>query len=376
MGASFTNLHVRSAPTQSVCDALPKITPSRAYISRPSNSWVTVYTEVTEDQDDKKLRAIASELSKTLKADVLAFVVHDSSIAMYWLYRNGTLADEFNSAPEYFGNHVSNEERARVRGNTDALLPLCVDGTTREQLDEVLHPPGGPPTFAEEIIYELAKLLGIDDARASLGFEYFTAEGEEILPDAGDFEPVGKGTEREKSEPDDDDEDEESAGPSAAARGIPKNSFGYPDPYPMGISILTQIWNPLYTTNQQFLKQFGTDLESRLKGFRHGCNQSAGELVKGSTVPGVPTIEELIAARDQGPEALAELIAKETPGQLTEIGVLIATYGLADFLAALLKRGLNPTAANVRGETTLRTAERHGKDSAVYQLVKVATEGK
>src|SRR5437868_304878 len=159
MGASFTNIHVRNSSTPAVCAALPTVTPSRAYVSPAENGWVTVYTEVTEDQDDKKLRAIASGLSKMLGADVLAFLVHDSSVALYWLYRCGELADQFNSAPDYFGETISEQERERVRGSTGLLLPLCASGTTREQLDEALHPPDGPPTFAEERISDLARLL-------------------------------------------------------------------------------------------------------------------------------------------------------------------------------------------------------------------------
>ena len=96
-----------------------------------------------------------------------------SDIALYWLYRNGMLTDEFNCAPDYFGERVDDATRARMHGNPDALLPLCAVGTTRAQLDEVLHPADGPPTMAEDIVIELSKLLGIDVTRATLGFNYF-----------------------------------------------------------------------------------------------------------------------------------------------------------------------------------------------------------
>ena len=56
------------------------------------------------------------------------------------------------------------------------------------------------PRLRNGRVTELAKLLGIDDARASLGFNYFNEEGEQLLPDAGDFEPVGNGTERKVSQ--------------------------------------------------------------------------------------------------------------------------------------------------------------------------------
>jgi hypothetical protein len=71
---------------------------------------------------------------------------------------------------------------------------------------------------------------------------------------------------------------------------------------------------------------------------------------------------------------LAALIAEKAPGQLTEIGIGAAVYGLEPFLAALLKCGLDQNAANPAGRTTLAAAARHGTDSAIYRLVKAAAE--
>src|SRR6266404_4610009 len=113
MGAFFTNLQIRNASTRAICSALPKLTEDRAYVSPESRGWVTVYPEATEDQSET-IRGIASGLSKTLKADVLGFLVHDSDIAMYWLYQNGRLTDEFNSAPDYFGERVDEKTSASM----------------------------------------------------------------------------------------------------------------------------------------------------------------------------------------------------------------------------------------------------------------------
>src|SRR5215469_1806688 len=199
MGAFFTNLHVRKASQQAVCDAFQKMNQGRAYVSPQSGDWVTLYSEVTEDQNDQTLRDIASGLSRTLKTDVIAFLVHDSDITAYWLYRTGELTDEFNSAPDYFEEKEFGESEGAEGGDPEALLPLCVRGTTREQLQQVLHPSDGFPIMAEEIVYELAKLLGIDDTRSSLGFNYFENEGEQILSDIAEFQPIGKSTERKQS---------------------------------------------------------------------------------------------------------------------------------------------------------------------------------
>jgi hypothetical protein len=386
MGAFFTNLHVRNSSTEAVVEVLPKLTQSRAYVSPSTNGWVTVYTEATEDQDEKKLCALAGGLSKTLKADVLAFLVHDSSVACYWLYSCGELADEFDSAPDYFGESVNEERREQVRGSIDILLPLCVTGTTGQQLDEVLRPSDGPATFVEEIIYDLARLLGIDDARASLGFEYFTDEGEELLTDAGSFEPVGKGAQRMKSkEPEPADlaevlgenliplplETAEAAeSDETSATVIP-----VPDMYPVAISMLTQLWSKKHEEAVEVYSQMsGLDRETVCRKMIEGSDDASRGLLKKSTLPGLPTIEELITARNNGPEALAELLVKRTPGQLANIGVVAATHGAADFVAALLKRGLDADAPNEQGVTTLSAAEQHGRDSTVYRVAIAAAD--
>jgi hypothetical protein len=360
MGSFFTNLHIRNASTAAICAVLPKLIDGRAYVSRESCGWVTVYCEATEDQDDETMRELAGGLSKMLRTEALGFLVHDSDIAMYWLYRDGVLADEFNSAPDYFGGHVSEKTRVRLQGNADALLPLCINGTIRDELEALLHPPDRPP-FVEEIVVELAKLLGIDEARATVGFNYFNEEGAEILPDIDQFEPVGEGAKRKKPVPE-----------SRAAAGAPQF-----DAYAIAIAMLTQTWNSKFSEGDpKIVSLFGKNTESMTGQLRDAFDKQTGSLLKQSNVPNLPTIEELIAARNQGPEALAELIARKTPGQLAEIGVGATVYGLGEFVASLLKCGLDPSAADSRGQTTLRAAENHGKDSSIYRLVKSAAEKK
>ena len=362
MGAFFTNLHVCKTSQQAVCDAVQKMDLGRAYVSPQGGNWVTIYSEVTEDQNDQTLRDIAGGLSRTLKTDVIAFLVHDSDIAMYWLFRTGELIEEFNSAPDYFEEKEFGESEDGRGGDPDALLPLCVPGTTRAQLEQVLHPSDGYPLMAEEIVAELSTLLGIDDTRSNLGFEYFEQDGEEILPDIAEFKPIGKSTERKQSRVKD----------AKAATGP------LPDMYPVAITMLTHIWKPEYGQQFQTLsKMFGKFKEvDMLKQMREGFDRGARDMLKQSKLPNLPTIEELKAARDQGPEAMAELIAKKTPAQMTQIGVSVAQAGIESFLAALFKHGLGPNAPDSRGITTLQIAERHGLNSSIYRLAKAAAEGK
>lgn len=367
MGSFFTNIHVRKVASKAVGDALPKLTDGPAYVSPEANGWVTVYPEATEDQSEETLRAIAGGLSQALKADVLAFTVHDSDIALYWLFRNGTLVDEFNSAPDYFGNAVSEAERERVSGRVEVLLPLCIGGTTPEQLAAVLHPEKGPPTFAEEVVSELAKLLGLDPARASLGYRYFDEEGADLLEDADAFEPIGKDAQRK-------------APGDAQKQSAPVKAAPTFAPYPAAVHMLTQVWSINFEQNSpapaNVFSLFGKDANAIKQRMREQFDKAARELLKQAHVPGQPTFEECIAARDQGPEALAALIAARTPEQMTEIGVHAAIAGAHVFVGALFKHGLDLNAKNKDGRTTMEAATRSGIDWAIDRLLKAAAEGK
>ncbi len=162
---------------------------SSAYVSQPKNGWITVYDEEADSQDNEVICGIAEGLSRAVNTDVFGFLVHDSDIAAYWLFTSGKLADQFNSAPDYFGD-VSDEERDATRGDTDALLALCVPGTTAEMVDAVIHPEAEFPAMADEILFFLAGLLGIEENRIGLSFEYFEDDGEGILGDVSEFERV------------------------------------------------------------------------------------------------------------------------------------------------------------------------------------------
>lgn len=359
MGASFTNLQVRKAAKESICAALPKLTRDGAYVSPEKDGWVTVYLKASEDQSDEGGR-IAAGLSKMLKTDVIAFLVYDSDIAMYWLYRNGELLDQFDSAPDYFEEKEFGQSDAGLGGDPDTLLPLCVPGTTRKQLEEVLHPSDGYPLMAEDIVEQLSKLLGIDDLRSNLGFTYFEMEGEEIVPDVAEFEPIGKGAERKEAR------QRTFAAPMAAV----------PDVYSIAITMLAQVWNRRDEQHFQMLSRIGKDPELILKQIRDGHDRAARDMLKKSPLPDLPAIDELKAARDHGPEALAALIAKKTPGQLADVGIGVARAGIELFLAALFKHGLDPNSPNVQGYTTLQAAEIHGLNSSIYRLAKAAAEGK
>jgi hypothetical protein len=301
-----------------------------------------------------------------METTVFAFLVHDSDVAVYWLYQNGTLADEFNSAPDYFDKNISDQVRQRVRGNSERLLPLCLPGTTIAGIEEVIHPKDGLPLMAEGIFNDLAMLLGIDDTRMSLGFTYFESEGEEILPDINEWEPVGEKAERKNPSPK--TQHQPPAGPM-------------PDMFPVAIGMLIQRWSGKHEEQmaafQELQSSIGEkpmDLDRMLNQMRDACDRGARDYLKHSQLAGRPTIQELKAARDNGPEALAKLLAERTPTVLADIASIAVREGLEKFLAALLANGLDPNAKDHHGNTALATAEKLGAGSPIYLMLKSAAE--
>jgi hypothetical protein len=369
MGSFFTNYQVRSNSAMAVRDAMSPLAEKRAYVSPPTNGWVTVYDEESDSQDDAVIRKVAAALSKTLNTVVLAFLVHDSDIAMYWLYESGRLCDEFNSNPDYFGEPVNDATRARVAGKTDALLPLCKPGTAHAELEEALHPADGPPLMAEDMVDDLARLLGIDDTRASLGFNYFDSEGRELLPDADEFETVGDA--ERKSKPSSNEAAPETPVPSAPANVISL------DLYPLGVGMMIHCWSAQHEQQlDAYAAAVGTGRAQMRKQLLANFDKQAKRWLKQAGTAGRPTFEELKTARDKGPDALAELLASRTPELLVEYACSAIQNDASEFVGALLKNGLDPNGPNHHGRTSLDIAAQYGTGTRTYQLLKTASDQK
>lgn len=74
---------------------------------------------------------VARFLSKTLKAPVFLFHIHDGDFWMYTLFVNGRLLDRFNPMPDYWRDDVSSHERKLWSGNAQKLARQWPDLTSR-----------------------------------------------------------------------------------------------------------------------------------------------------------------------------------------------------------------------------------------------------
>lgn len=364
MGSSFTNIQIRNTTTSAVCKLIQSLSASRAYVSKPKNGWLTLYTEETEDRNqEKKLKKLAKAISKSLKTDVFAFLVYDSGIAMYWLYQCGSLIDAFDSCPDYFDDEVGDQPCKRVGGKTELILPMCKPGTTHAQLEAVLHPEEDP-TFAEDILVAFGKLLGLDEMRLTLGFEYFEHEGEQILDDIGEFEPIGQGAERKQS------------------RVIPSNKESPPvNPVIEFTSIVTMmagVRSDLASKQFQQFQIMASMLWSKGKASKlkkqmlEAADKAVEDSLKRCRMTNCPSFEEMKAAIENGYDSYAKFLSQRTPDCLIEIGVEAVRGQMVEFVSALLRSGLDPNVPNAFGQTMLQAAERCGAGTEIYKIVKAS----
>jgi hypothetical protein len=173
MGASFTNYQVRARSVSRCAKAVAEIASFRALVTDEKHGWITVYDETSDAQDIKELRRFAKNLSAKLAISVLALLAHDSDVFVYLLYDHGRLTDQFNSHPGYFGA-VSDAHRKKWAGHFERLAKLAPLETSAAAIRDALTSPG---TLAELRATEFARLMGIEPARATLGFRHALEAG-------------------------------------------------------------------------------------------------------------------------------------------------------------------------------------------------------
>jgi Ankyrin repeats (3 copies) len=173
MGVSFTNYQVRTRSVSQCAKAVAQVVSSRALVSEHQRGWITIYDEASDAQDIKEIRRVAKSRSAKTSTAVLALLVHDSDVLLCLFYDHGRLTDQFDSHPGYFGP-VSDAQRKKWAGHFARLAKLAPRKTTAAALRDALT---SPQPFAEERVTQFAHLLGIEPARALLGFRQAQESG-------------------------------------------------------------------------------------------------------------------------------------------------------------------------------------------------------
>jgi hypothetical protein len=199
MGLFCVNMHFRSTDDKALSAALERRGVTRFHIAPAKNGWTSLYEEQASQKDDRRIRDLAGGLSRDLQVAAIAFLVHDSDVACYWLFENGQLVDEYNSSPDYFDDDAADDEAPTPSGGrTDLLLRYCRPGVGQAELADIL---GEDAVFAEDVIGRLADALRIDRDRA-------LADYRDVI-DGGESDTGG-----------DDDDDDEGPQPSPPPTGM------------------------------------------------------------------------------------------------------------------------------------------------------------
>lgn len=164
MGLFCVNIHFRTTDDKPLSAALNHRGATQYRILPAKNGWTSLYEEEASWQNEARIRVLAGGLSKELHVAAVAFMVHDSDIACYWLFDDGRLLDQYNSCPAYFDEDATDDgPPSPTGGRPDVLLPYCRTGVRQHDLAAVLAEQA---VFAESVIERLADALGIDGDRA------------------------------------------------------------------------------------------------------------------------------------------------------------------------------------------------------------------
>jgi hypothetical protein len=100
MGFFYTSVTLKG-PTQEQVIAYLHERGRDAYVSPTIQGVTVVYDHACEGQDTDLIQAVTAGLSDTFECPALAALLHDDDDFLYWLFRSGRLADEYNSQPAY-----------------------------------------------------------------------------------------------------------------------------------------------------------------------------------------------------------------------------------------------------------------------------------
>jgi ribosomal protein S18 acetylase RimI-like enzyme len=165
-GESYASVHVQTddhdAVAAEVAKYLPRFGGSGQRIAEPAEGWVAVYAEVI-DGDRHVRERLASELSNATAAVVCAIGVEDGAVVRYALFERGSIVDEYQSVPEYFGpvppgDVVALGSNPTVVARLTGAEPARVRAVARTAASPADLPP------APELMEQIAQLMGLAGA--------------------------------------------------------------------------------------------------------------------------------------------------------------------------------------------------------------------
>jgi ribosomal protein S18 acetylase RimI-like enzyme len=166
VGESYASLHVQTDDHDAVEAALDKYLPrfggSGGRVEGPFNGWVVAYAELV-DRDRHARERLASELSNALGAVVCAIGVEESAVVRYALFERGSIVDEYQSVPDYFGALPPGDVVALGANPTVvSRLTGAQPGRVRAAARTASSPQDLPPP--DELLQQVAEAMGLEGA--------------------------------------------------------------------------------------------------------------------------------------------------------------------------------------------------------------------
>ena len=162
-GESSASIHVQTDDAEAVQAAVSKYLPrfggSDATVGIPRNGWVAVRAELIDHDRDARER-LASELSNATAAVICTLAIEDGRLVRYVLYERGSVVDEYQSVPEYYGPVAPGDVVALGANPTVvARLTGAEPAKVRAVARTASSPEDLPP--APELLAQIAELMGL-----------------------------------------------------------------------------------------------------------------------------------------------------------------------------------------------------------------------
>lgn len=169
MGSFYVNVTVRG-PAQS--DVIAAVTERAAFVSQTVAGCTLILDETCESQLEAEIITFAAVLSYRLRCPAFSAFVHDDDIFVYWLHRDGTLLDMYNSNPGAFA--PPGMTFAGPAGGNASLLASTFEVAESPSLSAALQTPHGTGNYVLETNRhrDLAEALGLPPFSAGLGYNY------------------------------------------------------------------------------------------------------------------------------------------------------------------------------------------------------------
>jgi GNAT superfamily N-acetyltransferase len=165
-GESYASIHVQTDDSAAVEAAvgkyLPRLGGAGARVTEPLNGWVVVYADLI-DTDRRARERLASELSNATAAVVCTLTVEDGRLVRFVLYERGSVVDEYQSVPEYYGPLPPGDAIA-LSANPTVVARLT--GADRARVRAVARTASSPDDLppAPELLRQIAELMGLQGA--------------------------------------------------------------------------------------------------------------------------------------------------------------------------------------------------------------------